>query len=53
MAMTTIRVEFTIDDYIVEDWCDDRRLNVDDFADHVMDFTDDYLGLTIDDAYIV
>lgn len=51
--MTTFRIEFTIEDYIIEDWCDNNGYGEDEFEDHVHEFIDDHIQVWPDDVVIL
>lgn len=51
--MISFQVEFTIEDYIIEDWLESNNYESWEFEEHVHDFIDEYFATTIDNVTIL
>ena len=43
--MITVQIEYTFEDYIVEEWCANKQVSDDDFEDNIHEFVEDELGI--------
>jgi len=49
--LITFRIEVTVEDYILDDWCDQQSVNPDDLDGQEMaQFVDDHFGLWADNV---